>query len=159
MTIVGIARVVVTLVILGIAAWLYSQDQLTQVTPATIQWSTESEVDTAGFHIYRSESEEGPWERVSEQLIRSNTDGFSGGDYAFEDPTVEAGKTYFYQLEELETTGTFTRLPDTVRFDAQLAPKWEYVTVLAGAMMLVWLLPTPGDRRKREQPVTEQEPA
>ena len=37
--------------------------------PIVVRWSTESEVNTAGFNVYRSDSEDGPWTKINSQLI------------------------------------------------------------------------------------------
>jgi hypothetical protein len=81
--------------------------------PIIVRWSTESEVNTAGFNIYRSTSEEGPWEKVNPQLIPGSPDPLRGGTYVFTDTAVIAGETYWYELEEVELGGQVTRLERT----------------------------------------------
>ncbi|MDQ4075822.1 MAG: hypothetical protein M3220_06185 [Chloroflexota bacterium] len=143
--------IVITAVVLGLMGYL------TEEPEAIIQWSTESEVETAGFHVYRATSEAGPYERVTGALIPSSGDPFSGAEYEFRDADIEPGTTYYYQLEELETNGNFTRLPETVSFEAQGGPlamfsylNWGVVTILLGALLIVWLLPS--RPRKEESP-------
>lgn len=134
-------RVVATLLVIGAAALLWFQGALTETPEALITWSTESEVDTAGFHVYRATVPEGPYEKVTERLITSAGDPFTGSSYEFRDPTVTSGTTYYYQLEELETTGNFNRLEDTVEYRATLAPNWILVSVLLVALLFIWLIP------------------
>ncbi len=74
-----------------------------------IEWTTASEVDTAGFNLYRSESPEGPFARINDHLIPASPDPILGGSYAFTDTEVVAGYTYYYQLEDVEINGTATR--------------------------------------------------
>src|SRR5687768_18527287 len=71
------------------------------VTPPKIEirWVTETEFETAGFNIYRSESAEGEFVQINERLIASAADPAAGASYSFTDETVEAGKTYYYRLE------------------------------------------------------------
>lgn len=78
--------------------------------PIIIRWSTESEVNTAGYNIYRATNKEGPWEKINERLIPGSPDPLRGGTYAFTDTTVIAGQTYWYELEEVELDGKTTRL-------------------------------------------------
>ncbi len=145
----GALRVIVTIAILVAAVGLYFTGYLTQTPEAIITWTTESEVNTAGFHVYRSTSANGPWEQVTQSLIQSTApDDFTGGTYEFRDPNVEAETTYYYQLEELETTGTFTRLPDTVTYEAKQQPNYPYVVGLFAIILLVWLIPTPSQGKK-----------
>lgn len=76
-----------------------------QAAPIVIQWSTETEVNTAGFNVFRSDSRDGPYAQINDQLIPSSPDPLLGGRYSFTDAQVEPGKTYYYKLEELESTG------------------------------------------------------
>lgn len=71
-----------------------------------IEWSTASEIDTAGYNILRKEAWGETYTQLNDRLIPAADDPLLGGDYSFEDHGVEAGKTYTYILEEIETTGT-----------------------------------------------------
>lgn len=81
--------------------------------PIVIRWSTESEVNTAGFNLYRAESEQGPWQKLNPRLIPGSPDPLRGGSYVFTDTQVIAGVTYWYELEEVELSGQATRLQRT----------------------------------------------
>lgn len=81
--------------------------------PIIIRWSTETEVNTAGFNVYRSESEDGPWAKINTALIPGSPDPIRGGSYEFTDSNVVAGITYWYELEEVELGGQATRLERT----------------------------------------------
>jgi hypothetical protein len=81
--------------------------------PIIVRWSTESEVNTAGFNIYRSASEDGPWTRINPQLIPGSSDPLRGGTYVFTDTNVIAGQSYWYELEEVELGGQVNRLERT----------------------------------------------
>jgi hypothetical protein len=72
--------------------------------PATIEieWETETELDTAGFNIYRSERADGEYTRINERIIPSQSDAVSGAIYLYIDDNVERGKTYYYRLEDIE---------------------------------------------------------
>ncbi len=143
-----VLRIVATITIMVVTLFFWVQGYLTQKPEAIITWSTESEVETAGFHVYRANQEDGPYEKVTKNLIESKGDPFTGGEYEFRDPNVEAGLTYFYQLEELETTGNFTRLPDIVRFDARAGiygfidnMNWNLLSIFLLFLFAVWLWP------------------
>lgn len=81
--------------------------------PVIIRWSTESEVNTAGYNLYRASAEEGPWEKLNPRLIPGSPDPLRGGSYVFTDTHVIAGATYWYELEEVELSGQATRLQRT----------------------------------------------
>jgi hypothetical protein len=151
----NIIRVVVTLALAVAALVLWLQGDLVQVPAAVIRWSTESEVDTLGFHVYRATNEIGPYERVSEELITSSGDPFTGGSYTFTDATVEPDRTYYYQLEELETSGSFARLNETVPFESRAEPNWTLLSILLALLLLIWFFPLPG---RRATPSSETRP-
>lgn len=74
--------------------------------PVRVEWTTEVEMNTAGFDLYRGESPEGPFDvKVNDAPIPASPDPMAGGEYSYVDLTAQAGKTYYYQLHELELTG------------------------------------------------------
>ncbi len=81
--------------------------------PIVIRWSTETEVNTAGFNVWRSLNEDGPWEKINPRLIPGSPDPLRGGSYVFTDTQVIAGVAYWYELEEVELNGQATRLERT----------------------------------------------
>jgi hypothetical protein len=88
---------------MGLLAWTYGRD-----AKIVISWETASEVDTAGFNIYRSENPAGPFRRVNEQLIPASGDPLVGGDYSYRDESVDAGRLYYYRLEDVDLAGSAT---------------------------------------------------
>jgi hypothetical protein len=152
----GYLRLLLTILIIGLAVWLWNTGRLIATPEVILTWTTESEVETAGFHVYRATAEEGPYERVTRSLIPSSGDPFTRSNYEFRDTGVEPGQTYYYQLEELETTGRFNRLPDIAPSRASREPDWRWLTPLLAALLLVWLLPSPS-RSRASKPVTELE--
>jgi hypothetical protein len=74
-----------------------------------IEWTTASELDTAGFNIYRSQQKTDPFILINQSLIPPSNDPLTGGDYTYSDTNVTPGKIYYYQLEEIETNGSTTR--------------------------------------------------
>lgn len=109
--------------------------------PIVIRWSTESEVNTAGFNIYRAESEAGPWTQINDRLIPGSPDPLRGNTYVFTDTEVLAGETYWYELEEVELGGKTTRLERT---QATAGPAGNPLTDLPcpASALLVLLLGT-----------------
>lgn len=77
--------------------------------PVIIHWSTETEFETAGFNIYRSDSSTGTFTQVNAQLIPAQANAASGANYTWEDTTAENGKVYYYQLEDVEYSNSRTR--------------------------------------------------
>lgn len=71
-----------------------------------IAWTTSAEVNTWGFHIYRSStSSRADAERVTAQIIVATGRGTAGTAYRWTDSTAQAGVRYSYWLQEVEVGG------------------------------------------------------
>lgn len=121
--------------------------------PVRVEWSTETEMNTAGFNLYRGESVDGPFDvKVNAQLIAPAADPLTGGKYEYVDKTARPGITYYYRLEEVERNGgTNSFGPISVRAGG-LA--WWHVLVLAllaAVAVALWLLGGRKEARKRSQ--------
>lgn len=79
-------------------------------TPAGIHvaWETASEIDNAGFNLYRSDSLEGQYARLNAALIPAQGGPTQGAGYAYEDTDVTLGVTYWYKLEDVDVYGRST---------------------------------------------------
>lgn len=97
--------------LLALAALALGYRAVNAPTEATVivEWTTASELDTAGFNLYRSGSSDGPFTRINDHLIPASPDPLIGGSYVFTDTDVVAGHTYYYQLEDVEVGGTTAR--------------------------------------------------
>ena len=73
-----------------------------------LTWETGTEIDNAGFNLYRATAPGGPWTKVNDALIAAQGDPVSGASYSFVDQGRAPG-TYFYELEDVEFSGTATR--------------------------------------------------
>ncbi|MCP4713968.1 MAG: DNRLRE domain-containing protein, partial [Deltaproteobacteria bacterium] len=73
----------------------------------TLRWSTASELDNAGFHIYRSERGGAPV-KISRELIAAQGGPFAGADYVFIDTDVRNLRKYTYQLVDIDLRGAQT---------------------------------------------------
>jgi len=74
-----------------------------------VSWETASELNNLGFHIYRSDSAEGPYESITRSAIPGLGSSPVGARYRYLDSGLTNGKTYFYRLEDIETTGKTER--------------------------------------------------
>lgn len=129
LTVLVVVSSIVLLGLLFLAGSLYHRPEV------SIKWETESELNTAGFHILRASSPDGDFSRITEQLIPPAEDPLSGDEYTYRDTNVEAGQTYYYKLEEVETTG------DSNQYDL------DPVTVEGGfnwMLIAIWLATTVG---------------
>jgi len=74
----------------------------------TLKWSTASEVDNAGFNLYRSETEAGEYAKINTSLIPAKGSSTQGTSYEFVDTNVQNRKTYYYNLEDIDLNGKST---------------------------------------------------
>lgn len=110
-----------------------------------VTWRTESEINTAGFNLYRGLSPTGPFDvKVNDQLIPASPDPLTGGEYRFVDRTVRPGVTYYYQLQEVETDGQVNSYgPIAVRVQGL---DWRHAAMLGGlalAVLALWIWGAP----------------
>lgn len=84
-----------------------------------LQWRTTSEVNTAGFYLYRKQLDgqgnSGDFQQIS-PLVPGQ--GVQGGDYTLLDPSIQANVRYLYLLVEEKRSGArteFTQLLIAIR--------------------------------------------
>ena len=121
--------------------------------PVRVEWSTETEMNTAGFNLYRGESADGPFDiKVNDQLIPPAADPLTGGKYQYVDKTARAGATYYYQLEEVERNGSANTFgPISVRAGGLT---WWHALVLVGLAAIavaLWLVGGRKEARKQSK--------
>jgi hypothetical protein len=70
-------------------------------------WETATEIDNVGFDLYRSESENGEYILLNDDIIIAEGSETEGMLYEFDDEEVE-NKTYYYLLEVIDIYGVST---------------------------------------------------
>ncbi len=73
-----------------------------------LSWSTATETENLGFHVYRSQAAEGDYEQISTQMIPGQGNSSEQNNYEFIDKGVETGTTYFYKLADIDYNGELT---------------------------------------------------
>jgi hypothetical protein len=74
-----------------------------------LEWQTASELDNLGFHLYRAEGAAGPYRRITPLVVPGLGSSPSGARYRYLDSGLPEERTYFYELEDIETTGKTER--------------------------------------------------
>ncbi len=73
-----------------------------------LEWRTQSETDNLGFHVYRSETENGMYQQISSVMIPGAGTTSSARHYSFEDRDIVANQAYFYKLADVDYSGRMT---------------------------------------------------
>ena len=105
-------------------------------SPNVVTWETASEVNTAGFNLYRGSSPDGPWTKVNDALIPAAEDPMRGGSYRYVDEKATPGQIYYYQLEEVELGGAANRYPPTQLESRDEWIGWLWWLAAGGAVVL-----------------------
>lgn len=109
--------------------------------PVRVTWKTETEMNTAGFNLYRGAAPEGPFEtKVNDELIPPSSDPLTGKEYSYLDRTAQGGVTYYYELQEVERNGAVNRFgPISVRAGGLQWQQAALLGALAVLVVVIWL--------------------
>lgn len=86
---------------------LASFDVEVQSDSVTVNWETATEIDNAGFIVYRCSGQAEDCARIS-GFIPANGLATSGAEYSFTDRNVSSGAGYYYYLVDIDTHGKWT---------------------------------------------------
>ena len=75
----------------------------------TIRWSTASEVENFGYDVYRGETEEGPFVRLTAKPIPGAGTSDEPHKYAYVDKDIDPTKDYWYYVESVSFSGVRER--------------------------------------------------
>jgi hypothetical protein len=104
----GVTHVTVTLRSEPTAITLLSFTAQAGADHVTLAWETGTEVNNAGFNLWRSEAADGPYTKINDALIPAEGDAVSGASYTYTDTDVVKGVTYYYKLEDVDIHGVST---------------------------------------------------
>ena len=98
-------------------------------TGVILNWTTESEVDNAGFYIYRSETKDGEFKIVNPTMIQGAGTTGERNEYTWTDTTAKPNTVYYYQIEDVSHAGerkrlVTVRLRGLVSASGKLMTKW-----------------------------------
>jgi len=73
-----------------------------------LDWVTETEIDNAGFNIWRADAADGEYVKLNDEIIPAKGFETDGAKYVFTDNIAKNRKTYFYKLQDIDVYGTST---------------------------------------------------
>ena len=99
----------------------------TEIGTVTISWSTESELNNAGFNILRSETRDGVFQIINPTLIPGAGTTSERQRYDFTDTTAKQNVVYYYQIEDVSLDGVRQTLV-TARLKGQVSASDKLTT-------------------------------
>ena len=113
--------------------------ELSQFRPArdkvtgavVITWSTQSELNNAGFFIKRSQQRDGEFEIINATMIAGAGTTSEKQSYTYEDTTAQPNVVYYYQIEDVSLDGNHQTLTRGIRLKGHIGAAGK-ATVLWG---------------------------
>ena len=100
-------------------------------TGVVIKWTTESELDNAGFYPLRSETKDGTFEIVNSKLFPGAGTTSERNTYIYTDTTAKPNIVYYYRIEDVSHAGVRKQLA-TVRVRGLVSASGKFQTRWAG---------------------------
>ena len=94
-----------------------------------IRWATESELDNAGFNIYRSDDVYGEFKQVNAEMIEGHGTTGERHTYKWVDTSAKLDTVYYYQIEDVSFAGerqtlATTKLKGLISAKNKLTTRW-----------------------------------
>ena len=115
---------------------LSSFNAILKGTSVVLKWTTESELDNAGFYIYRSETKNGEFTVVNASMIQGAGTTAERNEYTWTDTTAKPNTVYYYQIEDVSHAGERKRLA-TIRLRGLVSASGKLMTRWAEQKMLI----------------------
>lgn len=80
-----------------------------------LRWQATHEEGAYGYNIYRAFRRQGPFRRINAEILHVGEAGAVIASYEHFDFDVEPGKTYFYYLDLVSTTGHKQRFSGVIK--------------------------------------------
>ena len=99
-----------------------------------LKWTTESELDNAGFFIYRSETKEDEFKIVNPTMIQGAGTTGERNEYTWTDTAAKPNTVYYYRIEDVSHAGVRKQLA-TVRLRGLVSASGKFTTTWADLKM------------------------
>ena len=96
-----------------------------------ITWSTQSELNNAGFFIKRSQQRDGEFQIINATMIQGAGTSSEKQFYTYEDTTAQPNVVYYYQIEDVSLDGNHQMLTRGIRLKGHIGAAGK-ATVLWG---------------------------
>ncbi|MDE0634951.1 MAG: lamin tail domain-containing protein [Candidatus Poribacteria bacterium] len=92
-----------------------------------LKWTTESEVDNAGFNILRGEKRNGTFKVINSKMIQGAGTTGERNSYTWKDTTAKPNTVYYYRIEDVSHAGVRQQLA-TVRLRGLVSASGKLIT-------------------------------
>ncbi len=93
-----------------------------------IKWTTQSELNNAGFNILRSATKTGEFVVINPTMIRGAGTTGEKQTYSYTDKTAKPNVVYYYQIEDVSFDGHRQRLTDATRLRGHIGAAGKLTT-------------------------------
>lgn len=119
----GVWIAILAMVLATAGAWA-GEDQAPEYSNK-LRWRTASEVENFGFDVYRGDSEDGPFERLTESPLPGAGTVDEPQEYEWIDRTIDPRKAYWYYVESISMSGVRERFTPVFLAKAKIKPDSE----------------------------------
>ena len=95
-----------------------------------ITWSTQSELNNAGFFIKRSQQRDGEFQIINATMIAGAGTSSEKQSYTYQDTTAQPNVVYYYQIEDVSLDGNHQTLTRGIRLKGHVS--------VAGKLTTLW---------------------
>jgi len=88
----------------------------------TVKWATASEINVFGYEVFRGETEEGSFTKLTKDPILGAGTTDVTQKYQFADDTIDPCKEYWYYVEEITTQGSRSKVTPVYKAKAKRQP-------------------------------------
>ena len=93
-----------------------------------ITWSTQSELNNAGFFIKRSQQRDGEFQIINATMIPGAGTSSEKQFYTYEDTTAQPNVVYYYQIEDVSLDGNRQTLTNSIRLKGHVGAAGKATT-------------------------------
>ena len=94
-----------------------------------ITWSTQSELNNAGFFIKRSQQRDGEFQIINATMIQGAGTTSEKQFYTYQDTTAQPNVVYYYQIEDVSLDGNRQTLTNGIRLKGHIGAAGKLTTM------------------------------
>ena len=99
-----------------------------KTTYSVVKWTTESELDNAGFYILQSQTKKGKFKVINPTMIQGAGTTSERHTYTWTDTTAKPNVVYYYRIEDISHAGVRKQLA-TVRLRGLVSASGKLTTM------------------------------